>query len=373
MRKHQIFTLFAFCCTLWVACGESEIRETFHYNGIRKTRVAYKDGRPDGKFKRWTSHGDLAESGDYLGGKRVGKWTEWYANGNVLSEGRYKNGEKHGEWKGFFMDGSLSWVRFYDLGKPVGTWTEYHPIPGSIDAGGKAGKIKERNSCFPDTPEGLREVFSASGKKVREEHCRFGRLDGTVTEFYPGGAVENRSEYREGLLDGISERFRATGELWRRGFYKKSVRDSAWTYFAKDGTVAKESFFEDGTGKAFGELGKNGFDAETTFVKNLVEDTLRYRLPGRDLDFEEIWETGEKKKLLSRYPSGELASEGNFSGGKRNGHWRNWYSNGKIKDSLFYKDGEPFGEWLHFDSTGKLYMKKHRYGKNGPMEVLFNR
>lgn len=358
------------CAVLFTACGKSEKRETFHYNGIRKTRVSLRDGIPDGKFERWTSHGDLAESGLYKNGKREGEWTEWFANGKVFSRGQYANGEKQGLWKGFFIDGDLAWERLYENGKPSGIWTEYYPIPGNFESNGAAGRVKERNSCFPDAAEGFSETFSENGKPVRKFQCRYGLLHGTEDIHYPGGALELRSEYRDGLLNGKSELFRATGELWRRSFYKAGIRDSVWTYFAKDGSIAKQSVFQNGNGIAYGELGENGIDAETCFVQNRIQDTLRYKMPGHNLEYEEIWENGEKKKLLSHYASGGKAVEGNFSGGKRNGFWRNWHPNGKIKDSLFYKDGEPFGEQLHFDSSGNLYLRKNQYGKNA-MEVRF--
>ncbi len=362
MDKIQKFALFTFCLVALVACGEQEFRETAHYNGIRKTRVAYRDGKPDGEFKRWTSHGDLAESGFYKKGKREGEWTEWYSNGKVQERGIYQGGKKEGLWKGFFRDGKPSSERTFQDGEPTGTWTEFYPN----------GNTGERNSCFPKNAVGTRETFAASGTTIRKEHCKNGIPEGIVETFYPGGALESRSEYHTGKLHGKSELFRATGELWKRSFYRDDVRDSVWTYFAKDGSIERQSVFRNGNGIAYGEIGDGGIDAETTFVDNKVQDTLRYTLPGRTLHYVEVWKDDEKQKLLSFYDSTKvLASEGNFLGGKPGGSWRNWYPDGTLKDSLFYKDGEPFGEQLHYDSTGKLYMRKVQYGKRGPMQVGF--
>ncbi len=362
MTKFQKIAILALCATTFFACGEKDVRETTHYNGIRKTQVPYRDGKPDGEFKRWTSHGDLAESGLYQNGTREGEWTEWFSNGKVQARGLYKKGKKDGSWKEYFFDGSLAAEKTFLNGEPVGIWKTFH----------ENGSLREKNSCFKGNANGTREVFAANGKRISAETCKSGVLDGRRETFYPGGPVETRSEYQNGKLHGKSELFRASGELWKRAFYRNGVRDSVWTYFKKDGSIERQSLFQNGNGIAYGELGENGIDAETTFVDNRISDTLRYRVPGHRLLYMEIWENGEKKKLLSFYDSlGTHASEGFFRNGKIDGCWRNWFSDGKLKDSLFYKDGEPFGEQLHYDSTGRLYMRKNRYGKNGPMKVGF--
>lgn len=362
MARFPKIAVFALGFAAFLACSEQEFRETRHYNGIRKTKVAYRNGLPDGEFKRWTSHGDLAESGLYKNGKREGEWTEWFSNGNVQARGLYRNGNRDGLWKTFFFDGKTAAEQNFQNGEPVGNWIEFHTN----------GNIKKKNSCFPKNADGTHETFAANGKKVRMEHCRNGILEGSVETFYPGGSLESRSEYHAGKLHGKSELFRATGELWKRSFYRENIRDSVWTYFAKDGNIERQSVFVSGNGIAYGEIGENGIDAETTFVDNKIQDTIRYTLPGHTLRYAEVWENGEKRKLLSFYPpSGILASEGNFQDGKPSGSWRNWYPNGTLKDSLFYKGGEPFGEQLHYDSAGKLYMRKVQYGKSGPILVGF--
>ncbi len=382
MFTRQNFAFFTLCAALFCACGEGDVQETVHYNGIRKTQVPYQNGKPHGEFKRWTSHGDLAESGMYQNGLREGIWTEWFTNGKVQSQGEYLNGKKQGIWKGFFQDGTTAWEHAYQDGEPTGTWTEFYPIHGNIRASGVRiqNPVKEKNSCFKNAEIGIRETFAPNGKRKRVENCKFGHLDGEVKTYYPGGSLESILEYKQGNLDGKATFFRAKsgyytnspGTPFRSGFYKNGIRDSIWTYYAKDGSVMKTSVFQNGNGIAYGELDSDGLDAETTFVAGVVHDSIRYKLPDRPLRFIEVWDKGEKKLLLAYYEkTGKLASEGHFERGKRNGFWRNWYENGTIKDSLFYKDGEPFGEQLYYDSTGKLYMRKNQFGKNGPMQVNF--
>lgn len=362
MLKFQNIPFFVLAMAFFIGCGEADIRETKHYNGIRKTQVAYKNEKPHGEFKRWTSHGDLAESGIYKNGLREGEWTEWFTDGKVLSRGNYENGKKEGIWKGFFHDGKIAWEHEFKNDEPAGIWTEFYA----------SGNLKEKSSCFKNTEKGTRKIFGENGKKEFEENCRHGILHGEQKKYYPGGALESVSHYRDGTLEGSAELFRASGELWRKSFYHLGIRESLWTYYAKDGSVEKTSIFKNGNGIAYGELGNQGIDAETTFVNNRIQDTLHYTLPERKLKFEEIWQNDEKVKLIARYAKGNrLATEGNFKNGKRNGFWRNWYANGKLKDSLFYKDDEPFGEQLYYDSTGKLYMRKSQQGLNGPTQVQF--
>lgn len=345
--------------SVWVTPdGEVHKRTGWYYNGIKESEVPYKNGVPEGTFTRWTSHGDIAETGQYEKGEKEGKWTEWYANGKVQSEGEYKEGKRQGKWMGYFYDGGIHWERSYTDDSASGTWKLYHPT----------GQLAEINNCFPQIAKGSRLLYSPEGKKEKEEHCHYGKLNGIIEEYYPGGALETKASYKDGILNGRTLIYRANRKIWRSLYYTNGVRDSLWIYYDKNGKKIKTSLFQNGNGIAYGE------SAETTFVNNYIQDTLRYKIEGHDLQYSEIWNKGEKTKLISHYPAtlgGKLASEGLYQNGMRNGTWRNWYPNGKLKDSLFYKNDELYGEQLNYDSTGKLYMRKNQFGKNGPTVVRF--
>lgn len=48
-------------------------------------------------------------------------------------------------------------------------------------------------------------------------------------------------------------------------------------------------------------------------------------------------------------------SKGKLKSGKPHGYWEWFRLNGTIKRSGSFRDGEPTGEWITYDSHGKVY------------------
>lgn len=347
--------------SVWVyPDGSIKKKAGWYFNGIQESETPYKNGQPHGEYTRWTSHGDVAETGLYENGLREGEWVEWYNNQKKQNFGLYKRGKKEGEWKGFYYNGDLAWKQYFKGDSAVGTWKSWHPN----------GKLAESNSCHPSNRKGLRIKYLNTGKKISEESCAFGKLDGVVKSYYQSGALETVSHYANDTLHGEAILYRANKVVWRKAFWKNGLRDSVWMWYNPQGKMIHKSLFIHGTGIAYGE------QAESTFVDNQLHGTLRYYRKGHNLRYEEIWNHGQLEMIRSVYPDslgGKVANEGYFKNGKREGLWRNWYPTGMLKDSLHYKNGELFGAQFSYDSTGSLYLHKEQAGKNRPLFVYMQK
>jgi antitoxin component YwqK of YwqJK toxin-antitoxin module len=343
--------------SVWVyPDGTIQKKVGWYFNGIMESVTPYKDGKPDGGYTRWTSHGDIAETGQFRNGFKEGEWKELFNDGRVAAVKHYVQNKKQGEWTGYYYDGTKAWVQHYRNDSATGTWLAYHTN----------GKLAEENSCKNGKGSLIR--YSFDGKKEFRGECLNGRRNGTVEEYYPGGALATRSRYTDDTLDGKMESYLADGKITRAAFWKKGQRDSLWTWYDRRGRATRTGLFKNGSGTAYGE-------AESTFVDNLLNDTLRYFKKDSGVRCEEIWEKGEKTMTRSYYPDslgGRIASEGAWKNGKLNGLWRNWFPTGTLRDSLFYRDGDAFGPQFSYDSTGKLFMRKDKAGKTSPLVIQLN-
>lgn len=82
---------------------------------------------PDGTYhgKSEDRNGNL--EGEYKNGRKEGKWKRYFLNGTVSEEGKYCNGIREGEWRFYHHDGSLKSEGSYVCGKKEGDWANYHP------------------------------------------------------------------------------------------------------------------------------------------------------------------------------------------------------------------------------------------------------
>lgn len=359
---------------LVTAQGEEIERRTWHGNGIIATETRWKQGRPHGDFRRFGTDGVVYEEGGYREGLRQGTWTTWYGRGKKESQGSYRDDLREGRWEGLYPDKSLAWERYYRNDTAVGIWRSYSAN----------GLLIEENSCHSGEKVGFLRRWSPLGKLEIYQECRSGLRHGLWMDYYPGGALRRVGRYQQDTQDSLWSVYRADGSLWKVENWKQGLRHGNWVWLGSHHDTLVHTVFDQGTG-TFGEpcalSGKWSASrmlcAETTWVRGAVHGSSHAFSENQlYLRFED-WESGEK--VLSRDfrvdSNGQptvLASEGHWKNGRREGVWRNWYSNGILKDSLHYHAGEFYGDQFHFDAQGHLYMKKNTRGKKYPvlMETL---
>jgi antitoxin component YwqK of YwqJK toxin-antitoxin module len=54
------------------------------------------------------------------------------------------------------------------------------------------------------------------------------------------------------------------------------------------------------------------------------------------------------------YPSGAVASEGNYAHGHEEGAWKDFHENGSVAAQGTYRVGKEHGEWLYYGENGQL-------------------
>jgi antitoxin component YwqK of YwqJK toxin-antitoxin module len=57
---------------------------------------------------------------------------------------------------------------------------------------------------------------------------------------------------------------------------------------------------------------------------------------------------------MNFYPNGAVKDSGYYKNGLREGHWEEWVASGNIRSSGRYIHGKKTGTWSFYDNAGRL-------------------
>ncbi|MDR0515771.1 MAG: hypothetical protein LBH25_01850 [Fibromonadaceae bacterium] len=318
--------------------GEKEVWHSWYRNGIKAEEMPFKNGVPNGTYRKWSITGFVVESGSYKDSLREGKWTVFSSERVPYMQGLYKKGQKQGKWTVFNESGKVASELFYRNDSAIGLWKKFHN-----------NSLVEENSCHPANEAGYFKSYSNEGKALIYQECRYGKLNGVFMSYYPGGSLHIVGHFKNGFKNGLWTEYFANSKLRKIERWANSMRNGEWLKFSESGEVFARAEFVEGT----------GFFEDTSWQGNEIHGELRKSLKDGQYLRVEIYENGIKQSTAD-YPkdSSKPVALGFWKNGKKDGAWRTWYRSGVLRDSLIFKDGEPFGKQLHYDSTGRLYKKE---------------
>ena len=342
--------------------GRLVLVRTYHFNQVLASETEYKDGKPDGEFRRWGTAGHLEETGAYRNGLRDGDGETWYMEGKKLTTFRYRNDLLDGEREEYFSNGDHKRLETWSAGKPVGTWNSWFPN----------GQLESRDGCHPDVPKGVEEHYNDAGVLLSSQECSSGIPDGLTLENFPDGKPKLRGAYSQGLRTGTWRWSRADGSPWNQSTFRAGLRDGAVIHWGLQGDSLRFDFTQgSGTIKLpcprESGLPQTVACAESTWVAGKLDGLLTGLDPVKRIRSKETWKAG----MLQHSEACLIKADGQdslclLSGGWVNGHrdgfWRTWHRNGRLKDSLHYQAGEFYGMQFSYDSTGHLYLAKEHSG-----------
>lgn len=153
-------------------------------------------------------------------------------------------------------------------------------------------------------------------------HFKDGYLDGSYTEYYPGGDIKIKGEYQKGQKNGKWETLKDDGTIKLTEVYDTGSLTQKITYYT-DGTVDMERNYKNGK--------EHGISRQYT------------------------------------YPDGELKSEKNYVNGKQVGKQMQYYTSNQhnyIQTSYYNDNGKLDGEFTEIFADKETIKTKGMY-KNG--------
>lgn len=195
--------------------------------------------------------------------------------------------------------------------------------------------------------------------------------DGYVQYFYPNGQVSSEGMMVKGKPEGFWRTYYVTGIIKSEGNRKNHLLDSIWVFYnSKGDTLQKISYM---IGK------KNGYYLEYSY------DNLKTGVDTGITKSKELY-VNDKKEGISYYyyPEGKLKSDVSYVNGKMQGlsrqydkegviitliYYHNGYMSDKEEINRFNDEGQKDGEWKEFYPDGKV--KKEEQYKDGILDGLY--
>ena len=161
--------------------------------------------------------------------------------------------------------------------------------------------------------------------KVREE----------ISRLLPGSKEELKWGIPTWTIEGI-------GVIGILGFKK---HNSIFPYTGSLGSDFKTALSKFETTK-----GSIHFDLDKEFPKALLKKIVARRIEMINDSF-----PNSKGKVFEFYGNGYLKSRGTKKTGELHGYWEWYRKDGTIMRSGNFKNGQTIGEWITYDSSGKVY------------------
>ncbi len=153
---------------------------------------------------------------------------------------------------------------------------------------------------------------------------------GEFKYYNKNGSLKQTIEYKGDCKTGYAKTFYPKGSLMSEGTYINKKKEGTWIYYAADGKKLNEENYVAGV--------KEGISSQWDNKGNLLE-TITYRNGKKN---------GENYQFL--YVEGYQTF--NYSDDLKEGAYRNYYANKKVKVSGQYKQNNKDGVWSYFDEAG---------------------
>lgn len=324
----------------------------------------------DGFRQFFYPSGKLSSEGSLRSGKPDGYWKSYYENGKMKSEGNRKDFDLDSLWKFYNEDGKLILEINYKKGRKNGLRTSY------LD------KETIRENYKNDIKDGFTTYYYPDGKIKLEVPFSKGVEQGFGREFAPDGTIITLTEYkkgfivdrqrinrrdREGLKQGKWFTFYENGNIRLEGTYRDDKKDGYFKEYTETGDLKKISKY------IMDELQPDAEEIARLQTRNeyYPDGKIRVSAMYRNDKPEGMWREYKPDGSIEKsvmYHNGIITGEGNvLDDGSKDGHWKEFYTDGSLKAEGNYEDGKQVGDWKFFHLNGKLE-QNGRYNKQGRPE-----
>jgi antitoxin component YwqK of YwqJK toxin-antitoxin module len=321
--------------------------------------------------------GKLSSEGLIRDGKPDGYWKSYYENGKIKSEGNRKNFELDSLWKFYNEDGRLILEISFKNGKKNGLRISY------LD------KETIKENYKNDVKDGFTRYYYPDGKLKTETPFVKGMEQGFGKEYATDGMIITLTEYKKGFIvdrlrinrkdknnlkQGKWFLFYDSGNIKQEGDYRDDKKEGYFKDFAENGDLIKIcKYIND-------ELQPDAVEIQKLQVVNeyypdgKLKVSAMYRNNIPEGIRREYKPDGNIEKSVM-YHNGLITGEGNMlDDGNKDGHWREYFTDGSLKAEGNYDDGKTIGEWKYYHLNGKIEQtgKFNRQGKpEGPWKWYY--
>ncbi|MDY0103357.1 MAG: hypothetical protein RBS07_10485 [Lentimicrobium sp.] len=188
--------------------------------------------------------------------------------------------------------------------------------------------------------------------------------------YHENGKISSEGLMRNGKPDGYWKTFWENGELKSEGNRKNYELDSLWNFYDETGKVTLQINYLKGKKEGIRRTIRENETVEENFSNDVKQGLTIYYYPGgevmRTIPFENGLENGFAREFspdgtvitMIEYRRGFVIDRENINRTDRNGlkqgKWKFFYVNGKVKIEGVYRDDKRNGYFKEYDEKGML-------------------
>ncbi len=344
----------------------------YHPTGELKLIVFYKNGKKQGLSREFSRDSTLLTVLEYndnymvnrervnrtdTEGRKQGTFRDYYENGKIKKEENYLDNKLHGYYREFNGKGELVMALRYergmimeeideDLKELLDMKSTYDEQGRLIFTGGYKEEVPVGIHRFYDTIGNVENayLYNELGQKISEGIIdEQGRRKGKWSDLYLTGETRAKGTYQNNQRSGTWIFYFRTGGIEQKGRFERGRYQGLWNWYYPNGNIwREESYFNGREDGMFVEYDRHG----SILTKG---DYISGEKEG-----EWIYQVGDHKE------------RGAFVIGLREGIWKYYFNNGKIKYEGFYSQGNPDKRHKYYYSSGVL--KEDQYYELGIRE-----
>ncbi|MFN0031334.1 MAG: toxin-antitoxin system YwqK family antitoxin [Flavobacteriales bacterium] len=316
--------------------AQSEYKKFYYENGVMSSEGLMRDGQPDGYWKTYYPDGGLKSEGNRKSFQLDSTWTFYRDDSTTERCINYLSGVKHGIEQVFDMGAKLKEQYTYAANVKNGEAKFYYP-DGSLWK-----KLNYENN-------------KEEGKAM--EYAEDGRIITLLT--YRNGFIYSEQQINrfnsEGKRTGVWQDLYANGQLKEEGPWTNGLRNGIFKFFDKKGDLDKMEKYDNG------ELVTADGDATEAIIdlrKEYDEEgnlkmTGSYSGGKKNGTFREYDKTGQEINGYY-YQNDVLLGEGMVDSlGRRTGQWKLYHNTGEQRAIGKYENGKKEGKWTYYFTNGK--------------------
>ncbi len=386
---YRVQLLAVFCILTFNLFSQDSIKfQTYYYpSGVKSSEGYLVNGKPDKYWINYYENGVKSVEGNRKNYQLDSIWNFYNRSGKIINIISYSQGKKNG-WSYFFSD-SLNTKEFYQKGIKNGKTFEYYPN-GNIHWERNFVKGKEQGNSYEysylndsliitikeyknDVPQKEREINRVDHKKNKQ---------GMWIQFYDSKSIKKEEPYLNNLLHGYVKMYDTLGglkeikkyeygvlienpkELMKAevrketdsatkiktvGPYVDGKKDGVFKSYDEKGSLIAVENFQNGISISYGNLGEGG--VKNGAWKEYYED--------KKLKIEGTYTKDIKTGVWKYYHrNGALEQTGQYNtSGKAIGEWKWYYDNGNLLREETFENGLEEGEMTEYSIDGKIISK----------------
>lgn len=223
-----------------------------------------------------------------------------------------------------------------------------------------SGQVKNQRDA-EGRKQGYWEATDRNGKLVYKGYFKDDKPVGEMTRYYPDGGVRVMMTYDEKSEKARAKFFWQNGEPAAEGNYINTKRDSIWVYYSY--------YTKNVSNKTTYAAGKRTGSSSSFYPSGEIAEEVWWKDDLKDGPWKQYFEDGRLKlsatyhnnkltgKIETFYPDGKTETEGYYLDDVPDGKWTHYHDDGKIASTIEYVNGE-IANWDEVLETEQEFFRK---------------